>query len=151
MTVPEEKRLRESDLDASPGETWELLFKLSGLMRAHFGDVCAEFGLSAAQGRALLELEPGCPRPMRRLAERLGNHASNVTGIADRLEDRGLVERRPSEDDRRVKALAVTRDGEALRERFVARLKEAPSPITRLAPEDRRALRDILRSVVGDG
>jgi DNA-binding MarR family transcriptional regulator len=98
-----------------------------------------------------LELDPGCPRPMRRLAERLGNDASNVTGIADRLEDRGLVERRPSEDDRRVKALAVTRDGEALRERFVARLKEAPSPITRLAPEDRRALRDILRSVVGDG
>jgi DNA-binding MarR family transcriptional regulator len=151
MSIPEEKRQGEIDLGASPGETWELLFRLSGLMRAHFDEICAEFGLSAAQGRALLELEPGCPRPMRRLAERLGNDASNVTGIADRLEGRGLVERRPSEVDRRVKALAVTREGKTLRERFVTRLKEAPSPITRLAPEDRRALRDILRSVVGDG
>ncbi|MGH3145594.1 MAG: MarR family winged helix-turn-helix transcriptional regulator [Rubrobacter sp.] len=151
MEVRKEGRSSKGDSGMGPGETWELLFRLFGLMRVHFDDVCGEFGLSSAQGRALLELEPGCPRAMRRLAERLGNDASNVTGIADRLEDRGLVERRPSDDDRRVKALAVTEEGEALRERFIARLKEAPSPITGLASEDRRTLRDILRRVVGEG
>ena len=34
---------------------------------------------------------------------------SNVTGIADRLEAAGLVERRPAEHDRRVKTLVLTR------------------------------------------
>ena len=33
--------------------------------------------------------------PMSELAEAMRCDNSNVTGIADRLEDRGLVERRP--------------------------------------------------------
>lgn len=135
---------------AGPGETWVLVFRLFGLMRAHFEGICREFGLTPAQGRALVELEPGDRRPMRWLAGRLGNDASNVTGIVDRLEERGVLERVAREGDRRVKALAVTSEGGELREAFISRLKEAPSPITGLSEEERRTLHDILGRVVGE-
>ena len=133
---------------AGPGETWVLVFKLFRLMRTHFEGICAEFGLSPAQGQALIELDPARPQGMGLLAGRLGNDASNVTGIVDRLEARGLVERRVAENDRRVKTLVVTGEGEALRERFVARLKDAPSPVTALPEEDQHVLRSILRRVL---
>ena len=56
----------------------------------------------------LLSLEP---LPMRKLARKLKCEPSNVTGIVDRLEARGLVERRPDPADRRVKLAAATEEG----------------------------------------
>ena len=53
----------------------------------------AELGLGFAQAHALRMLDPEEPLPMSALAERLFCDASNVTGIVDRLESRGLVER----------------------------------------------------------
>ena len=53
----------------------------------------AELGLTLRQAHALRLLDPEEPMPMSALAERLFCDASNVTGIADRLEARGLVER----------------------------------------------------------
>jgi DNA-binding MarR family transcriptional regulator len=50
---------------------------------------------------------------MRQLAARLRCDASHVTGIVDGLERRGLVERWPAPDDRRVKHLMPTEEGGA--------------------------------------
>ena len=70
--------------------------------------------------------------------------ASNVTGIVDRLEARGLIERRPSAEDRRVKMLALTEEGQELRRKIGERMNEPPPPIASLSEEDQRALRDLL-------
>jgi len=83
--------------------------------------------------------------PMSDLAEALHCDNSNVTGIVDRLEDRGLVERRSATHDRRVKMLVVTERGAEVRERLAERLEEAPPPLAALTPEDQRTLRDIMR------
>ncbi len=85
---------------------------------------------------------------MNVLAERLFCDASNVTGIADRLESRGVIERRSANDDRRVKVLALTPDGVKLRERVVEIMSEPPPAIAALSERDQRALRDILRRAV---
>ena len=82
---------------------------------------------------------------MSELAERLHCDNSNVTGIVDRLEDRGLVERRPAEHDRRVKMLAITPAGADIRARLAERLEVPPEPLARLSADDQRALRDIMR------
>ena len=79
--------------------------------RARIPQIAAEFRLSPPQVHALRLLEPEQPLPMGRLACALGCDASNVTGIVDRLEQRGLIERRPSDRDRRVKVLVVTTSG----------------------------------------
>jgi DNA-binding MarR family transcriptional regulator len=71
-----------------------------------------------------------------------------VTGIADRLESRKLVERRAADGDRRVKALALTEEGAQLRERVLEIMTEPPPAIARHSKRDQKALRDILRRAV---
>jgi len=74
-------------------------------------------------------------------------HASKVTGLIDRLEERGLVERQVDPNDRRVKLLVLTDTGRALRQAHVDRLYLDVPLKTELSPTDRRALRDLLRKV----
>jgi DNA-binding MarR family transcriptional regulator len=85
---------------------------------------------------------------MSALAERLFCDASNVTGIVDRLESRGLVARGSAEGDRRVKALTLTSDGAELRDRVMEVMSEPPEAIAALSTADQRALRDILARAV---
>ena len=131
---------------ASPaGEAWALMHELFHASRRRFLAVASEFELSPPQVRALGVLDPDQPVPMSELAEALHCDNSNVTGIVDRLEDRGLVERRSASHDRRVKMLAVTPRGAEVRERLAERLEQAPTPLANLSPEDQRTLRDIMR------
>src|SRR3954464_12915568 len=131
---------------ASPAsEAWALMHELFHASRRRFLAVASEFELSPPQVRALGVLDPERPVPMSELAEALHCDNSNVTGIVDRLEDRGLVERRSATHDRRVKMLAVTEKGTEVRQRLAERLEQAPGPLARLPPEDQRALRDIMR------
>jgi DNA-binding MarR family transcriptional regulator len=59
-------------------------------------------------------LDAAGPLPMSRLAASLGVSVASATGIVDRMESRGLVERRHSEDDRRVIVVHLTDAGEEL-------------------------------------
>jgi DNA-binding MarR family transcriptional regulator len=79
------------------------------------------------------------------LARSLHCHDSNVTGLVDRLEQRGLIERQGNPKDRRVKLIALTKEGEAFRNRLLERLFEPLPFIAVLAHQDKTALRDILR------
>src|SRR6266700_6430068 len=82
--------------------------------------VMAELELTEALGDVLWQLGAvGQAVPMRDLAGRLQCDPSNVTFLADRLEERGLLERRPDPSDRRVKLLALTPAGLAVRMRIV--------------------------------
>jgi MarR family transcriptional regulator, organic hydroperoxide resistance regulator len=126
-------------------DCWELLFDLLMAERARFPAIAAEFDLSPTQVHVLRLLEPGKAVPMGRLAGGLGCDASNITGVVDRLEARGLVQRQAAERDRRVKVLVVTERGLDLRRRLLMRMSEPPEPIRRLSPADQRALAKILR------
>ncbi|HEY7258186.1 MAG TPA: MarR family transcriptional regulator [Gaiellales bacterium] len=126
-------------------DTWELLMDLVMAERARIPQIAAEFRLSPPQVHALRVLSPDEPLPMGRLACALGCDASNVTGIVDRLEKRGLIERRASERDRRVKVLVVTAEGAQVRRRLLLRLGEPPQGIAALSPADRRRLARLLR------
>jgi DNA-binding MarR family transcriptional regulator len=126
-------------------EAWALMHELFHASRRRFLAIASEFELSPPQVRALGVLDPDRPVPMSDLADALHCDNSNVTGIVDRLEDRGLVERRSATHDRRVKMLVVTARGAEVRDRLAERLEEAPPPLARLAPEDQRTLRDIMR------
>ena len=132
------------------GEAWALLFELFMRHKSRFPAVAAEFDLTPAQAHVLHLLEPDTPMSMHAVAARLACDASNVTGIVDRLETRGLVERRGDEQDRRVKMLAVTAEGVAVRDGLRERVFAPPPPIARLSAADQRALRDILRRALAD-
>src|SRR5687767_4716177 len=92
-------------------DAWQLLVRFFFTQRSNLPTLAAELELSPAQVHVLHLIEPGQPLPMGRVAETLSCDASNVTGLVDRLESRGLVRRRPSPDDRRVKVLDLTPAG----------------------------------------
>jgi DNA-binding MarR family transcriptional regulator len=127
------------------GEVWRLLLELVASHRPVLPQAAAELRLSPGQARVLTLLDPRTPLPMRALAEALRCRTSNVTALVDRLEASGYVERRPAQDDRRVKLLVVTHEGEQVRERLLARLHEPPHPISALTADDQRTLHEILR------
>ena len=132
-------------------DAWALMGRLFWRLRPRLVRVAGEFGLTPPQLFALKTLDPDNPVPMSALATALQCDNSNVTGIVDRLEKRGLVKRRPAQHDRRVKLLVLTEEGQRLRELFVGRMYELPPAITCLSRADQRALRDILRRAVKQG
>ncbi|MDQ3720836.1 MAG: MarR family transcriptional regulator [Actinomycetota bacterium] len=126
-------------------EAWGLMLELLfSHHRPRVWGIAAEFDLAPMQMFALKALEPGRELAMSALAGSLHCDASNVTGIVDRLEARGLIERRGSPEDRRVKMIAVTEEGQRVREQIAARMSEPPPPIAGLSASDQRGLRDIL-------
>lgn len=131
-------------------EAWGLFNQLMLSRKGHMLQTAAEFELSPAQMWALRHLEPGAPLPMSALAGLLHCDNSNVTGIVDRLESRGLVERRAAEHDRRVKHLVVTAAGAELRARVGARLHEPPPGFERLTADEQRRLTVLLRKLLGE-
>ena len=100
------------------------------------------------QAHVLRLLDPERETTMSDLADALHCDASNITGIADRLEARDLVERRGAPRDRRVKALVLTPAGLETRDRAREAMREPPEAIRGLSKADQRALRDILRRAV---
>jgi MarR family transcriptional regulator, organic hydroperoxide resistance regulator len=125
-------------------EAWRLVRELMIASRPHYLAVLQDVGLSPVQGMALLHLAPGEPMTMSELAVALKCDNSNVTGIVDRLEAAGLVERRPSPHDRRVKTVVVTAHGARLRDEADRRMAVPPPTFARLGAEDARMLREIL-------
>ena len=125
-------------------DAWQLLVQLFFTQRANLPPLAAELELSPAQCHVLHLIEPGRPIPMGQLAETLACDASNVTGLVDRLESRGLVRRRPSAADRRVKVLDLTAKGSRLRGLMVDRMTAPPAILQRLTPAEQRALVRIL-------
>ncbi|MEU8459868.1 MarR family transcriptional regulator [Streptomyces sp. NPDC029003] len=128
-------------------EVVELIGDVVARYHMEYEDAAASHQLTGAQARVLtmLSLEP---LPMRRIAQKLRCEPSNVTGIVDRLETRGLVERRPDPADRRVKLAAPTEEGLQTSERLRESLGFAREPLAGLSAEERTALRDLLRRML---
>ena len=142
-------RIRAPAVQRDPGrEAWGLMSDLFGANRGRFLAAVTEFGLWPPQFFALQQLDQ--PLPMGKLAALLHCDRSNVTGITDRLEERGLVERRSAEHDRRVKLLVLTEEGAKVRRQIEERLAVPPDAIERLSAADKRALRDILRRALAE-
>lgn len=117
------------------------LFQVAERARADFAAVVAELGLTPLQARAVLWLEQ--PSAMRGLADHLSCDASNVTGLADRLEHLGLVER-VTGSDRRVKLLQLTRRGAGLRTDLADQVARGSTVTARLSPTERQQLGRLL-------
>jgi DNA-binding MarR family transcriptional regulator len=129
-------------------EAWQLLTKLFFAQRADLPAVASEFELSPAQCHVLHLIEPGRPVPMGRLAEALACDASNVTGLVDRLESRGLVRRQAFSEDRRVKVLELTPAGVRLRSIVFERMTKPPESLGRLSPAEQQALVKMLKRLL---
>ncbi|MEU1006851.1 MarR family winged helix-turn-helix transcriptional regulator [Streptomyces sp. NPDC088810] len=133
--------------DAVTLEVVELIGDVVARFYADYEKAAGEHTLTGPQARllSLLSLEP---LPMRKLAQKLKCEPSNVTGIVDRLESRGLVERRPDPADRRVKVAAATEEGCRVARDLRESLHFAREPLAALTDDERGSLRDLLRRML---
>jgi len=91
----------------------DALFQLSFLLQGTLARLAAAHELSIVQVRLLgilRDREPG----MLELARYLELEKSSLSGLVDRAERRGLVERVPSQDDRRAFNVRITPQGRKL-------------------------------------
>jgi DNA-binding MarR family transcriptional regulator len=143
MNDEKHPNLSETDEGPSLEVLVEAFLAVMHRLGRHFFERSAEFDLSPQLAKAFGELRE--PLSMGELAERLFCDASNVTGIVDRLEDKGLVERQPDPDDRRVKRLVLTASGRRLWQAHHDRVFEDAPVFGSLEVEDRVALVALLR------
>ncbi|MFE0134932.1 MarR family winged helix-turn-helix transcriptional regulator [Streptomyces sp. NPDC059037] len=130
-------------------DTAQLMELLSLSLGAYYGDftlAAASENLTASQGKALTVLRRG-PAAMRSLADTLACDASNMTGIIDRLEKRGLVRREPSPSDRRVKNVVLTTEGERATDAIRAKMHTTQEGLDRLTTQERDTLHTLLERV----
>lgn len=122
-------------------EAWGLLAGL--VYPPPFLDAARRLGLRPAAFGALRMLDE--PRTMSEMATFLHCDNSNVTGIVDVLEEKGLAARRPSTRDRRVKLIELTAEGRRVRARLKRAVEKPPAWLDGLSVADQKALRDLLQ------
>ena len=136
---------RSEGADDAAREAWRLLAPL--VYPPPFVHIGREHDLRPPAFGVLRMLDR--PRPMGEIAAHLDCDNSNVTGIVDGLEEKGLARREPAEHDRRVRLIALTAEGSRLRKRLMKAVEVPPEWMRRLAPEDQIALRAILERASG--
>ena len=122
------------------GEVWEQITSYFFAHRETHLEVARELGLTPGHTKTLFELDEQVGKPMGELANALACDASNATWLVDRLEERGLVERRPYPGDRRVKAVVLTEEGAKVRALLTERLATPPADLVALDRDDLEAL-----------
>ncbi|WP_280298052.1 MarR family winged helix-turn-helix transcriptional regulator [Nocardia neocaledoniensis] len=135
--------------DASHTDPARLMELLSVSLGVYYGDftiAAASENLTASQGKTLTVLRRR-PASMRALAEVLTCDASNVTGIINRLEKRGLVRRETSASDRRVTTLVLTPEGERVTDAIRAKMSVTRAGLDRLSEDERELLSSLLKRV----
>jgi DNA-binding MarR family transcriptional regulator len=115
-----------SSTEVLAGDVWRRLLEFVFEQQRTRFESLRERGLSPGHFKALMALELDDPRPMGALAEQLACDASNATWLVDRLEERGLVERRPLPTDRRVKTVVLTKLGAKTKVELEAELFAPP-------------------------
>jgi DNA-binding MarR family transcriptional regulator len=126
------------------GGVWRTFIDLMHSQKSWLNQIADDLGITPQMAKAVHELSIGGSMTMKELAGELWCDASNVTGIIDRLEDRGFVQRQPSEHDRRVKCVVLTAAGKRLCRKIEDRFNDSPPAIAALSDADQQTLREIL-------
>lgn len=140
MSVIERKGTRDNRVIA-----WMRLARVYTLIDRETVNLLRRFDLSVAQFDVIAQVGAGEGRSQQELADALLVTKGNITQLLDRLEARGLIERR-AEAGRRGKRIFLTEAGWRLnRDAVPAQEALIASLVGRLAVEDQDELNQILR------
>ncbi len=129
---------RRPTRDELARKTWR---QMSNLFISHQEErerVAAELGLNGTDLITLFHLEPDGAVAQRDLAEHWACDPSWITARIDRLEQFGLVERRPGRTDRRIKTVSLTSAGEKVRAAGLEGFAKPPELLLDLSTDELR-------------
>lgn len=89
------------------------IVRTADLLKRHFSAVVEPFGVTVQQYNVLRILRGALPErlPTMEIAQRMIEKTPGITGLLDRLEEKGLVARERQEDDRRCSRCSITKKG----------------------------------------
>lgn len=126
----------------------EVLGQTAFVTMAELTKMGADDDLSLTQLRVLAILRDRQLR-MAVLADYLGLEKSTMTGLVDRAEKRGLLQRAPNPGDGRAVDVFLTTDGTVLAEQLHTKFQQSLTPMTdRLSLADRRRLHVLLERML---
>ena len=114
-----------SSIETPPDLVKEIIYEIRRLLQArelYTKELNKKYQVSAPQLNCLLALYENGPLPPSQIAKYIMVKSSTVTGIIDRLEQKGLVTRVRNSPDRRVITIELTETGKRL-------ANNAPPPI----------------------
>lgn len=138
---------RSSGKKSVAADVWRLMLECSMAQFGQASEIVQRLGLTPGHMKLLLQLEEGDGRAMGSLAQSFRCDASTMTWLVDRLEERGLVERRALLSDRRVKAVALTPHGARAKAQLMAYLYEPPTPLMAVDRPALEAVEDALAKI----
>lgn len=125
---------------------WIALARAHNAVQAHAADDAARHGLTLAEFGIVEALHHRGPMILGELQRRILVSSGGITYLVDRLERRGLVERRPAPEDRRARLAALTEAGTALvRGIFPAHAARIEQAVGGLDDEEKRVALRLLR------
>jgi DNA-binding MarR family transcriptional regulator len=104
-------------------QSYMVLVEFLMLSKRRIIEMASEYGLTGMQAMSIFLLDR--PRPMNSFGKIFNCDPSNVTGIVDGLEEKGLVKRFENPKDRRIKMVEACREGVVIR---AALLNELTGP-----------------------
>ena len=111
--------------------------------------LCEQRGLTPVQGMLLMLFDSEKPKSMNDLSCKMGCDASNTTGLVDRLDGVGLIERTVDPKDRRVKMIALSKKGLKARTEILDGLAEAEAvDLQRLTAEEQVQFSTIIDKLI---
>lgn len=126
--------------------SYYVLIQFLMLSKHRLVELGAEHGLTGIQAITLFLLDE--PRPMYSFKKIYNCDASNVTGIIDGLEEKGLVARFEPPEDRRIKVVQTTKQGRQLRSDLICTITTNENPLlARLSPTELQTLVGLLEKI----
>jgi DNA-binding MarR family transcriptional regulator len=123
--------------DAEFHDAWESFFQAARRARGRVGAATGSSGLTLSQFHLLTPLTDG-PKPVGALAATAGVSGPTATRALDALARNGLVDRRPSPDDRRSVLIELSPDGERAVQAKTREVRAARRKVASALEDDER-------------
>ncbi len=142
LRITIEDMRKEPGAEAAAAAAWRRIFDYIIATAPERVAVLDRLGLTPAESRALISLDPSAGRSMRSLADAWACDPSNATWLVDRLERQGLARRVAQDGDRRVKAVVLSAKGKRIRAELIKSQYTPPRDLVALPKRDLEALRE---------
>ena len=126
-----------------------LFRRMQQIAVAIFVEECSDFDLTPVQSAALVAIRTHPGIDATRLSAVIAFDRSTLGNVIERLEAKGLIERKPAAQDKRVKLLYLTRQGATMLRDIMPAVDRAQARMLQpLRPADRKTLMALLSQLV---